>query len=47
MKKTYQTPRLTVHGTIADLTQQSSRGPFLDKTYCATRVRVPCEVKCS
>ena len=36
MKKPYQTPVLKVHGTLAQLTQATSNGPFLDKTYNLT-----------
>ena len=33
MKKSYQTPRLTVHGTVTQITQATSSGPVLDKTF--------------
>jgi hypothetical protein len=36
MKKPYHAPRLIVHGTVAQITQATSNGPFLDKTYNLT-----------
>lgn len=33
MKKSYQTPRLTVHGTVAQITQATTSGLNLDKTF--------------
>jgi len=35
MKKTYQTPQLTVHGTVAQITQQTTKGSKLDRTLIA------------
>ena len=32
MKKSYQAPSLTVHGTVAELTQATTAGAQLDKT---------------
>jgi len=32
MKKSYQAPSLTVHGTVAELTQATNVGQKLDKT---------------
>ena len=33
MKKSYNTPQLVVHGTVAELTQATTVGPVLDKTF--------------
>ena len=33
MKKSYQTPQLIVHGTVAQITQATTVGTKLDKTY--------------
>jgi len=33
MKKSYQAPQLIVHGTVAQLTQQTTVGTKLDKTF--------------
>jgi len=33
MKKSYQAPRLTVHGTVAELTQSASRGKKFDGNF--------------
>jgi len=41
MKKTYQTPRLTVHGTLAQVTQQTFKGSKLDRTLNAGTVISP------
>ena len=35
MKKSYQAPQLTVHGTVAQITQQTTKGTKLDKTLIA------------
>ena len=33
MKKSYQAPQLVVHGTVAQLTQATTKGGISDKTY--------------
>ena len=33
MKKSYQAPQLIVHGTVAQLTQATTVGTKLDKTF--------------
>lgn len=38
MKKTYQAPRLVVHGTVAQMTQQTMTGSKLDRTLNAGSV---------
>ena len=33
MKKSYKTPRLVLFGTVAQITQATQRGIFLDRTF--------------
>lgn len=33
MKKSYSTPQLTVHGTVAEITQATTVGGVLDRTF--------------
>ncbi|BCM90921.1 hypothetical protein IAD21_02784 [Abditibacteriota bacterium] len=51
MKKSYTTPQLTVHGTVAQITQATNQGPVLDKTFYVgtpvTQVNIPESLKCS
>ncbi len=45
MKKSYTTPKLIVHGTVAQITQATTVGAVLDKTFYAgtpvSQVNIP------
>lgn len=51
MKKSYQAPRLVVHGTVAEMTQATTKGNLLDKTYTVNTpinvVDIPTSLKVS
>ncbi len=51
MKKSYQAPRLVVHGTVAEMTQATTNGARLDKTFTVNTpisvVDIPTSLKVS